>query len=73
MLSTEPGKRLKKMDEEMLKQFEDEEIQEIINQKAPGGIKIGKKSKVEVDTTHGAQKLKKSATFLKKFRLLPKV
>ena len=52
MLSIEPGKRLKKMDEEMLKQFDDEEIQEIINQEAPGGIKIGKKTKVEIDTTY---------------------
>jgi len=52
MLFIEPGKRLKKMDDEMLKQFDDDEIQQIINEKAPGGIKIGKKSSVEVDASY---------------------
>lgn len=52
MLFIEPGKKLKKMDEEMLKQFEDQEIQDIINKKAPGGIKFGAKSKVEIDTSY---------------------
>ena len=36
----------------MLKQFEDQEIQDIINKKAPGGIKFGAKSKVEIDTSY---------------------
>ena len=40
------------MDEEMLKQFDDEEIQNIIKKKAPGGIKFGEKSKVEVDASY---------------------
>ena len=52
MLSIEPGKRLKKMDEEMLKQFDDEEIQQVIDKRAPGGIKLGKKSDVVVDASY---------------------
>ena len=36
----------------MLKDFEDLEIQNLINEKAPGGIKIGKKTKIKVDNSY---------------------
>ena len=36
----------------MLKQFDDEEIQQVIDKKAPVGIRIGKKSNVVVDASY---------------------
>lgn len=40
------------MDTEMLQQFHDENIQEVINKRAPAGIKLGKKSEVNIDTSY---------------------
>ena len=40
------------MDAEMLKQFDEEKIQNIIDKKAPGGIKIGKKGKIQLDISY---------------------